>query len=424
MNIRPLIITGAILICLVSYYVCFEMHPYTEALQEEYRDQRLLVFSKDDIVGMTVTTQSGSPLVLEKKESVWQIIEPMHSPADQTEVDHLLSEISNLRIHRTLKEAGGPAQYGLDKPSLNITLQAAKEKYILSIGDKAPASDFYYARTSARNGIVLLPAGVRQYLSGQNLFALRDKHLVPVRFTKADRVRITRHSMIVEFVKDREGLWRFSSDNTKRLKTSRMDEFIGEVCSIEALGYDENLDLSRGPDIIIELSSRGNSQEVEIWVQGDKAFSDSGVLKGLVEIDSSFIPRIPVDPMEMLDRTIVSLECKDVTGIDLFGHEKKSYRKDRDGWYAGTSKIKDSDSVNQFIKSLGRLEYQDEYLILPRDAVREQVVRITRTGSSTPFDITVYSKYYVTVGKRIFRVNEGGVKILAESIQSFQREDM
>jgi len=311
----------------------------------------------------------------------------------------------------------------LDHPSLRFTLRTAGREYLLSIGAKAPASDFHYAKTSARSGIVLLSASECQYLIGQGLSTLRDKHLVKGDFTETDRVRITRHSMIAEYVRDREGIWRLASDSTKRLKTSRMNEFIRDVRSIKALGYREDLAISRGPDIVIAIFSRGISQEVRFWVQGDKTYSSSDAQKGLVEIDSSFVERMPEDPMDMLDKTIVGLGSEKVIGIVFTGRKTKTFSKNHDGWYAGNDKIKDSTPVNEFIKSVGMLEYQDEYLMLPRDAVREQGVRITCAGRSAPFDITVYSKYYVTVGKRIFRVNEGGMKMLAESVRSLLRED-
>lgn len=421
MSTRSLVIAGAILLCLVSYYAVFEMHSSREAQQEEDRGRRLLVFDKNDVIGIVI--QGRSPVSLEKYGPVWQITRPVPSPADQEEVSNLISEISKWRIHRVLKEEGGLAQFGLDHPSLSIILRTAGREHTLSVGDKAPASDFYYAKTSAGSGVFLLSACERQYLIGQGLFALRDKHLVTGDLAKADRVRITRHSMIAEYVRDREGIWRLASDSTKRLKTSRVNELIREVCSIKALAYLENLAISRSPDIVIKLSSQGNAQEVKVWVQGDKIYSSSDAQKNLVEIDPSFGERMPEDPMEMLDRTMVSLDGEKVTGIVFSGLEKKTFTKNRDGWYVGNSKIKDPTSVNEFIKSMGMLEYQDEYLMLPRDTVRERGVRITCAGRSTPFDITVYSKYYVTVGKRIFRVNEGGMKMLIESVQSLLSED-
>jgi hypothetical protein len=421
MRARPLVIAGAILLCLASYYICFEMRSSPEGQQEENQDQRLFIINGKDIIGMTI--QGSSLIVLEKYGSMWRIIEPEHFPADQAAVNNLISEISNLRIQRTLKGDDGLAQFGLDHPSLNIILQTAGRKYILSIGDKAPASNSYYAKMSVRSGIFLLSGSEKQYLVDQGLFALRDKHLVTENLTEADRVRITRHGMIAEYARDREGIWRFFGDNTKRLSVRKINEFIREVCSIEALGYHDNPGISRGPDIVIELSSRRTSQKIKLWVQGDKAYAVSDVQKGLVEIDPSFVRIMPEDPMEMLDRTIVNLENERVIRIDLSGRETKTYTKNRGGWYAGSNKIKDTTTVNAFLKSLGRLDYEDEYLMLPKDAGREQIIRITCAGASTPFDITVYSKYYVTVGQRIFRINEGDMKILVESLQSLLRED-
>lgn len=421
MSTRSLVISGAILICLVSYYACFEMRSFPEIQQGREKEERLYAFDRNDIIGMTF--QGSSQITLEKQGSFWEIVEPVQSPADQAEVSNLISEILNLRIHRTLMVDGGPDQFGLDRPSLTLTLRTVGRKYDLSIGDKAPASDFYYAKTSGRRGIILLSASGRQYLVGKDLFTLRDKHLVTENFAKADRVRIVRHSMIAEYVQGPEGIWRLSSDNTKRIKSRKVNELIREVCSIEALGYHQELGVSRGPNIAIELSSRGNSQKVKFWVFEGKTYSASDVHNGLFEIDPSFLERIPRDPMEMLDRTIVRPDGEKVVRIVLSGRETKTFTKKRDGWYADSNKMKDSSVVNNFITSLGTIEYQDEYLMLPKDAVREQVIRMTCADSS-PFDITVYSKYYVAVDKRIFRVNEGVKKILVESLQSLLREDM
>lgn len=420
MRTRPLFIAGLVFTCLAAYYICFEVHPRPEGLQEKSHEQKIFTLDRKDITGITI--QGNSSIVLEKQGSIWQIREPVRSPADQAAVNNLINEVSGLTAQRTLEGERGIAQFGLDHPSFSITLRTAGREYILSIGDKAPASDMCYAKASGRAEIFLLPAQQKQYL-GKDLFTLRDKHLLPESYTNADRMRIVRHGMIAEFERDQHGIWRLLGDRTKRLSAHKIDEFIKEMCMIEALSYHEGQGMPRDPDVSMELSSEGIPQRIKIWKQGDKVYAVSDTQKGLVKINSSHIRNIPEDPMEMLDRTIVPLENEKVARIAFSGQGMKVFMKNGDGWYAGGAKIKDSSTVIAFLHSLSTLEYEDEYLMLPKGAGREQGIRITCTGTSAPFDIAVYSKYYVTVGKKVFRVNEGDMKRLVEPMQILLREE-
>jgi hypothetical protein len=40
-----------------------------------------------------------------------------------------------------------------------------------------------------------------------------------------------------------------------------------------------------------------------------------------------------------------------------------------------------------------------------------------------PFDITLYSQYYVSVGKNVYRINEGDMNSLRESLQELISEN-
>ncbi len=74
--------------------------------------------------------------------------------------------------------------------------------------------------------------------------------------------------------------------------------------------------------------------------------------------------------------------------------------------------------LDEVVRGLNAAEYEDEYLLVPGDAGAGAALRIYADPGSAPFDITLYSQYYVAVGKKVFRINEGAMKGLKESLDT------
>lgn len=419
MRTRLLFICAALCIGLAAYYAYFEVYITAQGNQELNQTPKVFFFEKKDIVGISI--KSKSLLLIEKKGAIWCISLPISSSVDQREIDGLLSTIANLRIARSFTSDGSLAQFGLEEPALTIIVHTVKGQYTLSIGEGAPASSYVYATVSGNKDILLIPAQDKTGLD-KDLFELRDKRLVAMDYSSINKIRIMRNEMILEFIRDGEENWHLVGDHTRRLDSVQIQLILQQVRESEARSYPGEAVVAGAPDAAIELASPKDIQKVEIWEQGGKVYAISDYQKNNVEISENLLNMLPVDPGEVVDKTILSLSGVELKKVVFSGREEKVYLKHGDGWYSGSRKVRNTDAFNSVMRLLNRTRYGDEFLLLPKEAVKKLGIRMYGAEVSPAFDMQIYSQYYVSVGKRIYRINEGDMNSLLKYVNVLLEE--
>ncbi len=412
MRTRPFLICGIACACLAAWYVFVEMNLFPRSVREDRPVQKLIPVEKTDILGVSVR---GDTLVcLERHGSSWRITAPVGTPADQKEVNRLISSILNLAAVRSLGPGDGPDQFGLEVPGLTYTLRTMKGEHTLWIGDKTPTSYYYYAKVTGGSDVILVPAREIAGLA-DDLSRLRDKRLIAMNATDVNRVTLVKHGMVTQLMRDPSGAWRLFADESKKVDSERVGMFIRGICTSEAKAYLEDQAALESPDAVIEFFSPVNSEKVDIWLRDGDVLATSSLQNAHVRIDSSLWGMIPVEVGGVLSKAVVTLVGERVGKLVLSGKAERVFTKQGKGWYAEKDNMKDPSALNSFIDRLRTLEYADEYLRVPKQAGRELSIRIYYESPSPAFDITFYSQYYVTVGNKVYRISESAFEILRKS---------
>ena len=115
----------------------------------------MMKFKKDDAKKI-VLAYPDKEIVIEKKGNDWQITKPESKPFKTADSDDILNTLSDMRADALeAYTVASPAQYGLDKPQLKITVTVpegektliigkAKEKEANKLFAQAPPSNFVY----------------------------------------------------------------------------------------------------------------------------------------------------------------------------------------------------------------------------------------------------------------------------------------
>jgi hypothetical protein len=154
----------------------------------DWRDRTVLGATQYDITSLKVTNENGS-LELGKKDAEWAITAPVAGPAEDSEVNSLISDLTSAKAAEIVSDtADDLAKYGLDKPKVSATakLNTGSEKALL-VGSKV--DDKYYAKASDSPRIVKIESSLYDKLNVK-LGALRSKQ-----FVKLNRDEVTRFEM-------------------------------------------------------------------------------------------------------------------------------------------------------------------------------------------------------------------------------------
>ena len=108
--------------------------------------------------------------------------------ADATQVASMTSSLASLEVQRVVEENPGDlAQYGLDRPRIDVAfrVRGQKEFQRLLIGEKAPAGGDIYAKTPDQSRVFLISSFLDTTFA-KTPFDLRDKTVLKFERDRAD----------------------------------------------------------------------------------------------------------------------------------------------------------------------------------------------------------------------------------------------
>jgi Domain of unknown function (DUF4340) len=154
----------------------------------DLRDRSVLGATLYELSSVKLFNEDGS-YELEKKEGEWKIKSSSDAPADDAQVNNLLSELGGAKAAEIVSETiDDPAKYGLDKSKISITtrLTAGGER---SVGIGSKVDENYYAKISDRPQLIKVDKSFYDKLNTK-LATLRSKQFVKLNRDELTKVYI------------------------------------------------------------------------------------------------------------------------------------------------------------------------------------------------------------------------------------------
>jgi len=182
-----------------GYFIESKRAPASEAGAPETRAK---VFDKLDttkIEDITIKGSSGEQTRLKKTgaaaagagaAAAWQIVEPVQSSVDDTEVTGLISNLGSVEVSRVVEDNPKDlAKYGLAQPRVQLAFTADKNTRQLLIGSKTATGGDLYAKLASDKKVILIPAYLESTFD-RTSFQLRDKSILKFDRDKVDALEI------------------------------------------------------------------------------------------------------------------------------------------------------------------------------------------------------------------------------------------
>lgn len=227
-SFRSTLILLVVLAGLVGYIYFVESKKTTQPAEEA--KAKVFAVTADKIVELSVRPPSGEATVLKKADGAWQIVQPVQSSADESEVSGLTSNIASLEIQRVVEEnAGDLKQYGLAEPKVDIGFKAAGDKdfHHLLIGDKTATGGDLYARLQNGKNVFLISAFLESTFN-RSTFDLRDKTVLKFDRNKVDSVALASSDKGVQMAKSGEE-WSLTRPIQTRADYGTVEGLIGRL---------------------------------------------------------------------------------------------------------------------------------------------------------------------------------------------------
>ncbi|MDP3937428.1 MAG: DUF4340 domain-containing protein [Deltaproteobacteria bacterium] len=274
--------------------------------------------------------------------AAWRIVAPMQVAADPEAVGVVIDAALAAEKLRTLE--GGdldPSEYGLEKPSLRLSLLARDASHAMEFGGENITGDARYARVPGAPGIFLVAAATYNQ-ADLGLDGLRDRRLMPLDRSAIERISVQWNDARVILHRE-NGEWRFAK-RARPVSDTAVDGLIATVSetNVDRFVTDEAVepdDYRLGkPDAIVTFEGAGKSWEARFkGPPGDAeepaVLAARSTAPGIVALPATYLDRLPRSAAALEDQTLLRADAATVYAITLQAGEKKvRFEKEGNAW--------------------------------------------------------------------------------------------
>lgn len=217
------------------YFVEMKREPASDTAGGSGSESRQKVFGDGldaaKIEELRLTSSSGERTTLKKSEN-WQIVEPIQSAVDDTEVSSVTSNLATLESTRVVEDnAKDLAKYGLAEPKVEVAFKAAGDQDYrrLLVGAKTPTGGDLYAKLASDAKVVLIPAYLESSLD-RSTFQMRDKSILKFDRDQVSAVEVASGPASMTFTKQGD-TWALTHPYRARTDSTAIDGLLGRIGS-------------------------------------------------------------------------------------------------------------------------------------------------------------------------------------------------
>jgi hypothetical protein len=365
-----------ILIVLSGLYLYFIELPGQKAKQqEEEKSQKITTVQIEDVVGIYLNypKRSTDQEILLEKDSAekWQLVKPIVAPADQSEVQGLISSVNNMRIERVVEEKAEDLKvYGLDQPEVKVSLKLKDSEEHLLFGDSAPVGSTVYVKKAGEDLVRLTDQYNKANLT-KTVTDLRKKEVLDINPQQVRRLSLQYSGQ--NFVLEKEdGRWWIKKPVAYRADDDRIVDLLDSLERLQAKDFidQEPPGLLKGfknPRLKVEVddeNTRRSTLSVFQAQDGDqgekKAYAVTHLERPIYVIDSNVITNFEKDLFDLKDKHLMSFSLDQVQIIEIRKTvgEPIAIQREGDRWSFERQILEPSENqkISDFLKDLSELK--------------------------------------------------------------------
>ncbi|HEX6974014.1 MAG TPA: DUF4340 domain-containing protein [Vicinamibacterales bacterium] len=266
----------------------------------DLRDKTVLKLDQQKVDALEVT-RGDATLKVVKKDSEWQIEQPIAARADFGAIEGLISRIATAQMKSiAAPDATDLKKYGLDKPAATVKIGTGSAQATLALGSPA-AEGTVYAKDLSRPAIFTLESSILDELK-KDAGDYRQKDLFDARSFTATRIDVTRNGQTVAFektkVKDKDGneqdTWKQVLPSAKDVDSAKVEALVSVATNARAMGFvtastKTNLDK---PELTIAIKYDGKEERVTFARNGADGFAERTGSPGAATVETVTIDSI------------------------------------------------------------------------------------------------------------------------------------
>jgi hypothetical protein len=241
----------------------------------DLRDKAVLKFDHDKVDGIEIAHE-GSTIQLAKSNGDWAMVKPYKARADFGAAEAALMSLTSAQMEKIVSpEAKDLGTYGLDKPSLTVTVVTGSARAALAIGKVEGNSAF--ARDLSRPIVFTIPqASAMDLDKGADM--LRRKDMFDARSFNTTRVELRRggETLAFDHSKDKDGKDVWKNAAGAAVDTTKVEDMLTKLSNIRAQLFQDRVDPAlKMPTLVATVKmDSGRTETVTFARQGNAVLAN------------------------------------------------------------------------------------------------------------------------------------------------------
>ena len=318
------------LVGLGAYVYLIELPSEQSRVQTDIEEKKILPFQEREITGLTVDGGAGKVTVA-LKDGAWRITEPLSMSADAHAVEAMIRALILGKVNRVVEETATTlAPFGLEKPSVVLTVKADSRQETLSLGDSGPISSTLYAMRDSDRKILLTDLAPKDFLN-KSLMAFRKKEILHFDQNQVERLRLTypQTEIVLYRNTDKESKkpWTIRYPVEKPADQPEVRTLLMKLEELKALAFidpgpqhDDLLRLFKKPAVKITVHAAGTDQTVKLFrpdPASGEAYAVTTPEMPIYRINPTLIKDISKDLFTLQDKRLLGLDSADISMLTV-----------------------------------------------------------------------------------------------------------
>ena len=408
MKTRNLVILAVVVAAMAAYIYFVERHQPTSEEARERADKVLPDLDRAAITAIELSNEHGQAR-LEKQGETWRLVAPFAAAADDAAVAGLIGAVADLKAERRL--AAGevePAEYGLDRPEMTVTLAAGAERsWTLRVGGSTALGGNRAVATDAP-GVVICSSYFAVQLAkepsswrSKNVVAAVEMDLaslaVETPFGRVEAARVNDAWQLLAPLADaadRTHLRQTLAD----LNALRVEEFVDEAAAAD-LGL-------AAPRATVTLVRADGSAPTVLELGGGRRGDDQPWVAcrrdggEVFWVRDSILTPLEKAPVLWRSPTVFAFDSWDVEGVTVRRGDTSVGAKRADGvWSQDDGSVADFTTVDDFLRALAELPARAFDLTSPTTPELGRVELAFEAKGESPAPAPVTLTFYAPMGE-------------------------
>ncbi len=327
MKPRNLLIAAVVLAALSGFVWYSKRHPPSPGgTAASPTPPKLVDIPEKDIQSIDLKKKGGVDVRLVREGGKWNITQPQQWKADPDAATSLLSSLSPVSADSVVEDkTSDPAKYGLNAPSLTVTVHKSNGKSDRIIfGDDVPAGSLVYAQANSDPKVYAVASSVKTSLD-KSVNDLRDKRLLTFDTNKLTRLELVSGKSDLEFGKNNQNEWQIIKPQPYRADSFQLEELLRKL-------GDAKMDLSGSADDVkkaasdyaagssagtVKVSDSSGTQQLELRKNKEDYYAKSSVVPGFYKVPADLGKSVDKSLDDFRSKKIFDFGFSDPTKIDV-----------------------------------------------------------------------------------------------------------